>query len=87
MTVSTGIVRSTDDLGRIVIPKEIRRILEIETGTPLDISVDYNKGEIYIRKFAGRPDYKAMWEEAVKSGKMSQHAIEFLETKYISGRG
>lgn len=87
MAVSTGIIRSMDDLGRIVIPKEIRRVLEIDTGTPMDISVDYDKGEIYLKKFAERPDYKAMWEEAVKSGKMSQHAVEFLETKYISGRG
>ena len=34
---ATGIVRRIDDLGRIVIPKEIRRILHIREGDPLEI--------------------------------------------------
>ena len=37
---STGIVRRIDDLGRIVIPKEIRRTFRIEEGDPLEISTD-----------------------------------------------
>lgn len=37
---ATGIVRRIDDLGRIVIPKEIRRTFHIEEGDPLEISTD-----------------------------------------------
>ena len=39
---TTGIVRRIDDLGRIVIPKEVRRALHIEEGDPLEIYVDNN---------------------------------------------
>jgi stage V sporulation protein T len=39
---TTGIVRRVDDLGRIVIPKEIRRALKIKEGDPLEIYVDDN---------------------------------------------
>lgn len=39
---STGIVRRIDDLGRVVIPKEIRRTLGIREGEPLEIFVDDN---------------------------------------------
>ena len=34
---ATGVVRRIDDLGRIVIPKEIRKTLRIKEGTPLEI--------------------------------------------------
>ncbi|HDK7165898.1 TPA: AbrB/MazE/SpoVT family DNA-binding domain-containing protein [Clostridium botulinum] len=44
---STGIVRKVDDLGRIVIPKELRRILNIEEGDGLEI---YTEGEQIILK-------------------------------------
>ena len=37
---ATGIVRRIDDLGRIVIPKEIRRTLRIKEGDPLEIFTD-----------------------------------------------
>lgn len=37
---ATGIVRRTDDLGRVVIPKEIRRTLKIREGDPLEIFVE-----------------------------------------------
>ena len=41
--ISTGVERPVDDLGRIVIPKEIRRNFNIETGHRLAISIDGNK--------------------------------------------
>jgi len=46
---STGIVRRIDDLGRIVIPKEIRRTFNIQEGDPLEIGV--NDQEIILRKY------------------------------------
>lgn len=41
--MKTGIVRRIDDLGRVVIPKEIRDKLDIHMGAPLEISVEGNK--------------------------------------------
>lgn len=46
---ATGIVRRVDDLGRVVIPKEIRRAIGIREGTPLEIFVDKeNNGVCFI---------------------------------------
>ena len=42
MTRCTGIVRRIDDLGRVVIPKEIRRTMKIREGDPLIISTTKN---------------------------------------------
>ncbi len=44
---ATGIVRRVDDLGRIVIPKEIRRTLKIREGETQDIYTEKNKGLIF----------------------------------------
>ncbi|MDF2615397.1 MAG: stage sporulation protein [Sedimentibacter sp.] len=46
---STGIVRRVDDLGRIVIPKELRRLMLVKEGDPLEIFTD--NGIICMRKF------------------------------------
>jgi AbrB family transcriptional regulator, stage V sporulation protein T len=46
----TGIVRRVDDLGRIVIPKEIRRSLRIKEGDPLEIFISRD-GEIIFKKY------------------------------------
>jgi AbrB family transcriptional regulator (stage V sporulation protein T) len=48
---ATGIVRRIDDLGRVVIPKEIRRTLKIREGDPLEIFVDRD-GEVILKKYS-----------------------------------
>ena len=48
---ATGIVRRIDDLGRVVVPKEIRRILRIREGDPLEIYTD-KEGEIILKKYS-----------------------------------
>ena len=48
---ATGIVRRIDDLGRVVIPKEIRRTLRLREGTPLEIFTD-REGEIILKKYS-----------------------------------
>ncbi len=48
---ATGIVRRIDDLGRIVIPKEIRRTLMIHEGEPLEIYTGH-EGEIIFKKYS-----------------------------------
>lgn len=48
---ATGIVRRIDDLGRVVIPKEIRRTLRIKEGDPLEIFTD-REGEVIFKKYS-----------------------------------
>ena len=52
---ATGIVRRVDDLGRIVIPKEIRRTLRIREGDPLEIYTEKDGGVIF-RKYSPMGD-------------------------------
>jgi transcriptional pleiotropic regulator of transition state genes len=46
---STGIVRKLDHLGRIVLPKELRRTLDLPEGTPMEIYIDGSR--IVLRKY------------------------------------
>ena len=48
---ATGIVRRIDDLGRVVIPKEIRRTMRIREGDPLEIFTDRD-GEVIFKKYS-----------------------------------
>lgn len=52
---STGIIRRIDDLGRVVIPKEIRRTLMIREGDPLEIFV--LNGMVCYQKYIPQNDY------------------------------
>lgn len=57
---STGIVRRIDDLGRIAVPKEVRRALHIKAGDPLEVYTDRD-GSIIFRKYID--DQFAQWAE------------------------
>lgn len=48
---ATGIIRRVDDLGRVVIPKEIRRTLGIREGEPMEIFTDRD-GSVIYRKYS-----------------------------------
>ena len=63
---ATGIVRRIDDLGRVVIPKEIRRTLKIREGMPMEIFTDVSGGVI-LKKYS-------------PVGEMSQLASAYAET-------
>ena len=63
---ATGIIRKIDDLGRIVIPKEIRKTLRIKEGDPLEIFTDKN-GEVILKKYS-------------PIGELSEFAISYAET-------
>lgn len=52
---ATGIVRRIDELGRIVIPVEIRRAMNIREGDPLEIFVD-REGEVILKKYPAMAD-------------------------------
>lgn len=56
---ATGIVRRIDDLGRVVIPKEIRRTLHIRVGEPLEIFVS-SDGEVIFKKYSPMGDLSAV---------------------------
>lgn len=65
---ATGIIRRMDDLGRVVIPKEIRRTLRLREGDPLELYLD-NQGGIVFRKYNAMGDYDAdLVKEVCKSG-------------------
>jgi AbrB family transcriptional regulator (stage V sporulation protein T) len=53
---STGIVRRVDDLGRIIIPKEIRRTLRLHDGDPMEIFV--TDGGVFFKKYSPLEDLK-----------------------------
>lgn len=63
---ATGIVRRIDDLGRVVVPKEIRRTLRIREGNPLEIFTD-REGEIILKKYS-------------PIGELSQFAGQYAES-------
>lgn len=69
---ATGIVRRIDDLGRVVIPKEIRRTLRIREGDPLEIFVDRD-GEVILKKYS-------------PIGELADFAQEYAESLYESLR-
>lgn len=56
---ATGIVRRVDDLGRVVIPKEIRREMRIREGDPLEIFVNKNEGLVCFQRYDIEKNYLA----------------------------
>ena len=67
---ATGIVRRIDDLGRVVIPKEIRRTLRLREGTPLEIFTD-REGEIIFKKYSPMAElgtFAAQYANALAAG-------------------
>ncbi len=65
---ATGIVRRIDDLGRVVIPKEIRRTLRIREGDPLEIFTD-KEGEVILKKYS-------------PIGELSDFALQYADSLY-----
>jgi len=65
---ATGIVRRIDDLGRVVIPKEIRRTMRIREGDPLEIYTD-REGEVIFKKYS-------------PIGELVDFATDYAETLY-----
>lgn len=61
---NSGIIRRIDDLGKIVIPKEIRRNLRLEEGTPIEIAVDEN-GNIILTPYLTKAEKLNRWMDTV----------------------
>lgn len=62
---STGVVRRIDDLGRIVIPKELRKTLKIRDGESLEIFIE--KDTILLRKFSSMDDMLNLSKKFIES--------------------
>ena len=72
---ATGIVRRIDDLGRIVIPKEIRRTLRIRESDPLEIFTD-REGEIILKKYSPIGEMTTFAKQYAESlAQVSGHAV------------
>ena len=70
---ATGIVRRIDDLGRVVIPKEIRRTLRIREGDPLEIYTEKD-GEVIFKKYSPMGDLTEFAAQICESmGKNTGH--------------
>ena len=70
---ATGIVRRIDDLGRVVIPKEIRRTLRIREGDPLEIYTERD-GEVIFKKYSPMGDLSNLAAQLCESmGKNTGH--------------
>lgn len=63
---ATGIVRRIDELGRVVIPKEIRRTMRIREGDPLEIYTDKNDGIIF-KKYSPVGELSVISDDVVQS--------------------
>jgi AbrB family transcriptional regulator (stage V sporulation protein T) len=74
---ATGIVRRIDDLGRVVIPKEIRRTLRIREGDPLEIFVDRD-GEVILKKYSPIAELGDFAKEYAESLHESTHHIVLI---------
>lgn len=77
-----GSVRRIDDLGRVVIPKEIRRKLFIEEGDVLEVSYNNRIKAVTIRKYEDGIDYKELWEHVKNKELMLKETIEELEKRF-----
>ena len=63
---ATGVVRRIDDLGRVVIPKELRKVLRIKEGDPIEIFTG-REGEVILKKYS-------------PIGELSEFATDYAET-------
>ena len=80
---ATGIVRRVDDLGRIVIPKEIRRTLKIREGDPLEIYTEKDGGVIF-RKYSPMSDLQDFAAQICESiGSASGHIAAIADRDSI----
>ncbi|MEK5102757.1 AbrB/MazE/SpoVT family DNA-binding domain-containing protein [Cytobacillus sp. FSL M8-0252] len=74
---STGIVRKVDELGRVVIPIELRRVMDINIKDPLEIFVDTDK--IILRKYSHA-------RACMISGHISDSNVELANGKIVLSR-
>lgn len=75
---STGIVRKIDQLGRLVVPKELRRTLDINIGDPMEIFVE--EDIIILKKFKSD-------NSCIITGEILDENIEYAKGLFLSPKG
>mgnify|MGYP003480646147 CR=1 FL=1 len=74
MMKATGIVRRIDELGRVVIPKEIRRTLRIRESDPLEIFTD-REGEIILKKYSPIGELSTFAKQYAEAREVASSAV------------
>ena len=74
---ATGIVRKVDDLGRVCLPKEIRRTMKLGTGDPVEFFTEGDK--LLLRKFDAAGDMEQLLENM-------KHSIELADPLIPGGK-
>lgn len=77
---ATGIVRRVDDLGRVVIPKEIRRTVNIREGDPLEIFLQ--DGGVVFKKYL--PDYRKELTNTIQDA--ADYYDDYEDDRAIAGQ-
>lgn len=77
---ATGIVRRVDDLGRVVIPKEIRRTVNIREGDPLEIF--FQDGGVVFKKYL--PDYRKELTNTIQDA--ADYYDDYEDDRAIAGQ-
>ena len=80
---ATGIVRRIDDLGRVVIPKEIRRTLRLKEGTPLEIFTDREGCPGKIRRGRGEAGRNSCRISGTPDGRLSKYQRFFSQNSNL----
>lgn len=84
---ATGIVRRIDDLGRVVVPKEIRRTLRIHEGDPLEIFTE-NDGSVVLKKYSPigeLSEYARFCSGAISN--VLDHTVLICDKDYVISAG
>lgn len=81
---ATGVVRNVDGLGRITLPKEIRRTLRISEGDPVEFYVDGDG--FFVRKYDAVGDMEQLLEKFEKSIKTGDTLISPFQMRKLLGK-
>ena len=82
---ATGIVRRIDDLGRVVIPKEIRRTMRIREGDPLEIYTG-SGGEVVFRKYSPIVELAGISSQYAEAAATVSHIADIPNSTPTSNR-
>lgn len=84
---ATGIVRRIDDLGRVVIPKEIRRTMHIREGAPLEIFTN-DEGDVIFRKYSPLGEFPLVSAQCAEVlNRITKYPVYICDREYVVSAG